>query len=139
MITSEQALWDALQSSDLGGTRWQPEAVSLPDVAVHPLTEASSQDAGAGLWAEMHFYRTGGAVISVRVRPALGHEDDLPSALWIGMDWAEDNGEMAVEMLRPVGSDQTVRTLLKEAAVTYDGDTVTFVLADGTQAVFRKK
>ena len=146
--TDESARWDALQQSDWAGTRWPMVSISVPGVTVYDTAEAAENDSGAGIWAEAHFTRVGGAEISVAASPALRQQLNLgDGAIRITFSWFTDeiptvrimhkrNKEMEIPLF-------TIQTGLEQeklsvSGVTRENNRITFTLADGTQAVFEK-
>ena len=146
--TDESARWDALQQSDWAGTRWPMVSLSVPGVTVYDTAEAAENDSGAGIRAELHFTRVGGAEISVAASPALREQLRLgDGAIRITFSWFTDdiptvrimhkrNKEIEISLFTiHAGLEQEK---LSVSGVARENDRITFTLADGMQAVFEK-
>ncbi len=139
LLQNEQAIWNALRESDLGGTRWQLQSLDVQGVTLHNSADSAAQDAGMGLWAELQFFSTGGAVVRVQVSSALCEAWQLENPfLALALGWTAPDGTLAVGAVKSV-FDKSMRGLFSEAPATFrDGDMITFTLSDGTKAVFLK-
>ena len=144
----EGARWDALQQSDWAGTRWPMVSLSLPGVTVHETEADAENDSGAGVWAEMHFTRTGGAMITITASPALRQMLGMNrSSARIRFSWFADeipvtrtsslNGK-EIPLFRLFSRTDSIQLSLTGLSVAREESRVTFALADGTTAVFEK-
>ena len=142
----EAALWDALQQSEWAGTRWPLVSLNIPGASVHDSAAAAENDGGIGVWAEVHFSRVGGAIIRITVSPALQELLKAKSATGrIRFSWSD--GEIPLSYLTKKGKSVPLFRFCNQddawfavdgLSVVLNESTVTFTLADGTQAVFRK-
>ena len=148
----ESARWDALQQSDMAGARWPLASLSVPDVTVCDSAEAAESSDGMAAWAEIHFTRVGGAMITVCVSPALQQQLGTNSPVFrIRFPWAPDGirtfytrekrgQEFVVPLFRFYGSDDedNIALDLENLTAELDGTSVTFTAGGSLQAVFRK-
>ena len=139
----ENARWDALQRSGLSGARFSLSSLTGREIAVHGSPEDAKADGGMGLWAELHFFRTGAAMVTLAASPALQEKLSMDDAVArLLLSWTPGKGveEYAYGAVagRPVNP-------LYPADIQYDfsgfsvisGDSsVAFVLPDGAEAVF---
>lgn len=142
------ARWDALQQSDWAGTRWPMVSLSLPGVTVHETEADAENDTGAGIWAEMHFTRAGGAMITITASPALRQMLGMNrSSARIRFSWFADeipvtrispNNGKEIPLFRLFGRTDSIQLSLTGLSVAREESRVTFTLADGTTAVFEK-
>ena len=147
----EAARWEALQQSSRAGTRWPlVSLLGAPDITVHETADAAEDDSGAGIWAEMHFTRVGGAMITLRVSPSLQQRLGMESTVSrIRFSWFAD--EIPVFSVRNKGGKEILMPLFRflnnqkadainlgSLDVTTDDETITITFENGIQAVFRK-
>lgn len=138
----ENALWESIRQSDLGGTRWTLVSMNIPDITLHDTESAAKNDTGAGIRAEMRFTSAGGGVITVTCSPALQEKQPMTTATArITFAWQPDSaaGSQGLRMdnLFSRNFDQQRPDEFKITAVrTESGITLTF--PDGTEATFRK-
>ncbi len=148
----ETARWDALQQSDRAGARWPMTSLNASDVALYDTAEAAESSEGAGVWAEMHFTRVGGAMITFRVSPSLQQQLGMDSSAGrICFYWSPDGiptsytqfmgmkkKQAEIPLFRFFGINETEPFSLDGISAVLDDTTVTVTLADGLQAVFEK-
>ena len=147
----ECAQWEAIQESDLAGSRWRLVSLSNTDITVHSNTADAENDTGAGVWAEMHFLRLGG-LITIVGSPVLQQMlimDDATAR--ISFPWTAAGITTEYTSINKLkGSSTTKSTFgslyendiklnLDDVTVTQDEDTITITLANGVQAVFVRK
>ncbi len=147
----ESARWDAMQQSDMAGARWPLASLSIPDVAVCDSAAAAENNSGTAAWAEIHFTRVGGAMITVHVSPALRQVLGMATPVTrIIFAWSPDGistsythyqalkkKEIAVPIIHFLGDE--VEALSLDGISTEMTDTsVTITLGNGLQGVFRK-
>ncbi len=149
---AENARWDALQQSGRGGSRWPLGSLSMPGVTVHGTAEAAENDSGLGIWAEIHFIRMGGAMITIRVSPALQERLGMNSSVTrIYFSWFADEiplirtmksvltgKTVSMPLIRFYGNPKEEPFSLEYLSVAQDDTSITFSLGDGTTAVFEK-
>ncbi len=142
----ETAAWDALTNSEIAGTRWPLESLSLPDVTVYDSPEAVQSAAGNGIWADMHFTRLGGGIITIAATPAvqqlLGMDDatariTFPWYPGTIMTSYQSNKGKEVPLFR-VFHKEDMGIGFNGITAEMDDSKATLVLADGTTAVFRR-
>lgn len=141
----ENARWDALGRSGLSGARFSLSSLTAGEIAVHNSPEDAQADGGMGLWAELHFFRTGAAMVTLAASPALQEKlsmDDAVARLLLSWTPGEGVTEFAYGAVagRPVNP-------LYPADIQYDfsgfsvisgESSVTFIFPDGTEAVFSR-
>ena len=145
-IPQEAVRWDAVRESGLGGSRWPLVSLNVQGVTVYSDPSTALNDEGAGVWAELHFFSVGGAVITVKGSPALrqtlGMADDTAR---ISLPWLPDEFPLAY----PAKTGKMMSLVrfidLEDLQLDFEGleaimagDTVTFTFSDGTEAVFKR-
>ncbi len=144
--TEADAVWETMQTCGLGGSRWPMVSLAAPGVSLHNTAPEAESDDGAGVWAEMHFFRAGGAVITIRasqtLQEMLGMEDATARIIcpWrpdgIPVAYAAKTGKQ-IPLIRLIDREE-IQLDLNSLDVIMSEDSVTFTFADGTQAVFQK-
>ena len=143
--TAEIAAWNALAESDMAGATWPLISLSLPGITVAETREEVESDS-AGVWAEVSFHRSGGAVITfaagASLREKLGMES---SAARIGFGWSPNGVPtnyynkkgISIPLFKAYNKLETEEKITVSEAVL-DGDTLTLGLDGGVLAVFKK-
>ena len=139
--------WDALQTSELGGTRWPLVSVSATDVTLCDNSDDAEECVdGLCLWAELHFFRVGGAMITFTANAALQEKLGMENATArITFTWTlegiptsyTNRNRKEIGLFRFIDMED-IAIDLNDLTVNMTEDIVTFTLNDGTQAVFHR-
>ena len=151
-LPEETARWNALQQSDRAGACWPMVSLSIPGATLYDTAEAAENSDGAGVWAEMHFTRVGGAMITFRISPSLQQQLGMNSSGGrIFFTWSPDGiptsyirtsglkkTQTEIPLFRFFGNDEVKGSSLDGISADMDDTTVTITLAEGVQAVFQQ-
>ena len=138
----ESARWDAVQRSGIAGETWPLVSLDADGITLCGSADDAAADIGAGVYAEVHFFRNGGGVLTVTAGAALREKlymDDAAGRFLFS--WAPGRIEpyyankkgMAVPTYGVLYREDIGLPDVAEAVL--DGPELTVVLEDGTRAV----
>ena len=141
----ESARWDAVQRSGIAGETWPLVSLDADGITLCGSADDAAADSGAGIYAEVHFFRNGGGVLTVTAGASLREKlymDDAAGRFLFS--WAPGGIEpyytnkkgMAVPTYGVLYREDIGLPDVAEAVL--DGPELTVVLEDGTRAVFRR-
>ena len=143
----ENARWEAVQQSEIAGEIWplvSLDAPDAPDVTLYSTADGAASDSGSGIYAEIHFFRNGGGVLTVTAGAALREKlymDDASGRILFS--WSPDGIELYYISKRgkevPTYDEfykQDIE-LPSAGSVVLNEQELTVILSDGTRAVFR--
>ena len=142
----EEARWEALQKSEIAGEKWSLVSLNVPDVTVYETAESAIADSDHGIHAEVHFFRNGGAVMTVTAGASMQKRLSMDDATGrICFSWSPDGIRTTYETKKGK-TIPTYREFYREdigcgddvSEATLSEAELTFVLRDGTRAVFRR-
>lgn len=139
-LPAEAAAWERTQADKRSGTRWPLVSLDVPGITVCADPEEAEKFDGPAVWAELHYYGTGGAILTFRVSPALRRQLNMRlDHARIRLVWDKDGITLAEwPVTRFIGERDAVLDLT-DMSVRNETDTVTFSSpGDRFTAVFRR-
>ncbi len=141
----ESARWEAVQQSDAAGETWPLVSLDVPGITVLGSAEDAAADSGSGIYAEVHFFRNGGGVVTVTAGGALRERlamDDASGRIlftWypgrIGTYYENKRG-IQVPAYEAFYKEDIVLPDVSAAELT--GSELTFMMTGGARAVVRR-